>query len=879
MRHRFFGPAGLCCAFAGVAALVIGGLAWVTVASLDVEKAQAETTVRADRANQERLALWRLDGQLLPTLGLENNRPYSHYTALHAPYPAVDTEQEVFAPGTLRLPSPLLSADLPNWQVLHFQIDAESGWQSPQVLSQELAERLRAAPLNLVLNNVSIERDQRLADLRKKFPASDVIRTLAEAEQATPDESPFYVPVPFLNETAVPKPAFQAGDVEPVESRPLGRETLETKSLGLERKSRPAMVGTGRGGATDDGSRAGGFGGGAPGPGGMPAPARKAEQVPATGAAGDVPRQASAPPAPPAVAAAQTPAPAQQLNNQYAQQPYNFSKGGQPSADFFNEKIKEAKEFNARLLATKNSSGMRGGLDGNNALRTVAPGAPQVLGAVASDKAGEGQLRYAPGPAAPGGPPPSDPKSMVPAAEGGKDAKKYAESKDEDRKRDALAKENAEKRLLPNEQKQGLGKADPAKLDEDLRKNGEGESAKDVPAGALMKAQDNAGQARDKQLSDLLQVLAPGSKKAGPTVQPVAVHIGPIRPHWLTASDGSEILVLVRAARLDNRTVYQGALLDWAKLHEMLREQISEMFPHATLSPVRTVAELSPERAMTALPVQLDPGPAPQPPATGYTPLRVGLTLAWAAALLALAAVGFGGRALVSLSERRIRFVSAVTHELRTPLTSLRLYLDLLNSGMIEDEAKQKEYLRTLGNESDRLYRLVENVLDFARLEKRSDVATMQPTGIELLLDEVSRTWTDRCATDEMELVVISTMPAGQSVTTDVRMAAQVLGNLVDNARKYARSAEDRRIWLWAKPGERGKVLFEVEDRGPGVPAGECGTVFKAFRRGKAADTIAGGAGLGLALARQWADLIGGKLSYRTADGGVGACFRLELPS
>jgi signal transduction histidine kinase len=281
---------------------------------------------------------------------------------------------------------------------------------------------------------------------------------------------------------------------------------------------------------------------------------------------------------------------------------------------------------------------------------------------------------------------------------------------------------------------------------------------------------------------------------------------------------------------------------------------------------------------MTALPAQLDPGPAPALPAAGWTPLRVGLLLAWAAAGVALSAAGVGGRALVALSDRRIRFVSAVTHELRTPLTSLRLYLDLLTSGLVTDEAKRAEYLATLAAESDRLNRLIENVLDFARLEKQSVRAVMQPTAVADLLDEVRRAWADRCAADGKELVVISTLPAGAVVTTDLRMAAQVAGNLVDNARKYSREAADARIWVWAKPGGRGRVVLEVEDRGPGVPAGERAGVFRPFRRGKDADTAAGGAGLGLALARHWAGQLGGSLSYRPADGGVGACFRLELP-
>ncbi|MBX9580535.1 MAG: HAMP domain-containing histidine kinase, partial [Gemmataceae bacterium] len=242
-------------------------------------------------------------------------------------------------------------------------------------------------------------------------------------------------------------------------------------------------------------------------------------------------------------------------------------------------------------------------------------------------------------------------------------------------------------------------------------------------------------------------------------------------------------------------------------------------------------------------------------------------------------AVGLAGWSLIDLSERRIRFVSAVTHELRTPLTSLRLYLDLLVSGMVADEGKRAEYLATLNAESDRLHRLVENVLDFARLERRRTGHAPRPVPVPDLLDQVRQTWADRCGADGKDLVVVSTLPPGAAARTDPAVFGQIVGNLIDNARKYSREASDSRIWVWARPAGRNRVAFEVEDRGPGVPPRERGLIFRPFRRGGGADTTAGGAGLGLALAKQWAELLGGRLTYRPADGGTGACFRLELPA
>jgi signal transduction histidine kinase len=203
----------------------------------------------------------------------------------------------------------------------------------------------------------------------------------------------------------------------------------------------------------------------------------------------------------------------------------------------------------------------------------------------------------------------------------------------------------------------------------------------------------------------------------------------------------------------------------------------------------------------------------------------------------------------------------------------------MLTSGMVTEEEKRKEYLTTLNVESERLHRLIDNVLDYARIENRPARADKRLTTVSAMLEMVRETWRDRCAADGRELVVISTLPPDCPVVTDSRMVLQIVGNLIDNAKKYTREASDTRIWLWARAGGRDRVALEVEDRGPGVPLRERASVFCPFRRGASADTTAGGAGLGLALARQWAEALGGRLTYRPADGGVGACFRLELPA
>jgi signal transduction histidine kinase len=359
----------------------------------------------------------------------------------------------------------------------------------------------------------------------------------------------------------------------------------------------------------------------------------------------------------------------------------------------------------------------------------------------------------------------------------------------------------------------------------------------------------------------------------------VVVDLSPMVPVWLSGRSGAERLLLLRLVRVEDKEVCQGVLLDVEALREVLTGEVADLFPQASLVPMREREPPQPERTMAAVPLQLEPGEAePVAPDTGWTPLRVGLALAWTAAGVALAAVGLGGWSLINLSERRIRFVSAVTHELRTPLTTLRLYLDMLLGGMVRDDRQRSEYLHTLHGETDRLTRLVGNVLDFSRLEKQRPRLERSRVNIADLFLQLKTTWEARCHEADKELVFDNALGVDGSVWADAALLQQILGNLIDNACKYSRGVEDRRVWVRAR-SEGQRLVFEVEDRGPGVPAVERRSVFRAFRRGRCADVTAGGVGLGLALARRWTRLLGGRLTLEPVCGPCGACFRVSLPA
>lgn len=411
------------------------------------------------------------------------------------------------------------------------------------------------------------------------------------------------------------------------------------------------------------------------------------------------------------------------------------------------------------------------------------------------------------------------------------------------------------------------------------------------------------------------------TKKSERTTE-VAINLSPLIPIWFTVSAEEEYLLLVRQVQVAGRAGYrmcQGVVLDWRRMREELLNEVADLFPYGTLTPVLEEVAPEPERTMATLPFQFNPEsrpslptvgfwPAPSalaplqaglmqtlqavlppepgtstdtsaaslvPPLATWTPLRIGLAFAWVAAIVALLAVGIGGWSLIDMSERRFRFVSAVSHELRTPLTTFRLYLDMLTSGMVKEEAQREEYLRTLHGEADRLGRLITNVLDYSKMERNQARLTKAPVDAAELTHKVSQLWQTRCEETGKQLVVEADMPPETTLSTDGEMVQQILGNLIDNACKYSQEAADPRIWLRVSRSA-GNVCFEVEDCGPGVPPKERRTVFKAFRRGKSADAVGGGVGLGLALARRWASLLGGRLTLCSPP--RGACFRLELP-
>lgn len=356
---------------------------------------------------------------------------------------------------------------------------------------------------------------------------------------------------------------------------------------------------------------------------------------------------------------------------------------------------------------------------------------------------------------------------------------------------------------------------------------------------------------------------------------------GPLEPRWLTGSD-EPTLVLVRQVTTVGGPVTQGLWLNWPELRGALLELASDVFPSATIDPLPGgVANLPPDalnRCLATIPAELRVPEPSIPTPRVFTPVRVALSMAWVVALGAIAASGLALRSATELADRRGQFVSAVTHELRTPLTTFCLYSQMLADGMVRDADAQAQYHSTLHRESQRLTRIVESVLEYARLGKRKPHAKPEATSIAALLDASLPALRERSQACGLELIDTREGDAGGAIRVDRATFDRILSNLVDNACKYAAGSEPPHVELTAS-ASASSLEIRVRDFGPGIPASESKRIFDPFFRGSAhSDGATPGLGLGLALCKALAREMGGDLSLIQPTGGSGACFRLVLP-
>jgi two-component system phosphate regulon sensor histidine kinase PhoR len=227
-----------------------------------------------------------------------------------------------------------------------------------------------------------------------------------------------------------------------------------------------------------------------------------------------------------------------------------------------------------------------------------------------------------------------------------------------------------------------------------------------------------------------------------------------------------------------------------------------------------------------------------------------------------------------AIQKRNAEFVSAVSHEMKTPLTSIKAYVELLADGDAEDEATRDEFLGVITSQTARLQRLIENLLNLARIEAGVVNVNKQPRSLNELLEEAAEVV--HPAAEAKQIVFQRDLsPMYLSVLADRDMLLQSAINLLSNAVKY--TPEGGAVTLRSRLAD-GQAVFEVADNGVGLSPADCDKVFEKFYRVKKDQSMASGTGLGLPLAKHIVeDVHGGRLTVES-ELGEGSTFRAALP-
>jgi len=393
------------------------------------------------------------------------------------------------------------------------------------------------------------------------------------------------------------------------------------------------------------------------------------------------------------------------------------------------------------------------------------------------------------------------------------------------------------------------------------------------------------------------KAVVPEALPAAPAqfvAQPVRTFDSELDPFQFRRLDAGHF-VLFRKVWLDGQRMIQGAVLDRVRLIDGL---IGAPFRETSLAQDGdlTVAYRGDVLATVGVHAAIEQGepllraalPAPFGdielifPATDLRVGPGGRIVVWAAAILAL--VVCGGFAVVyrfsaaqiDLTRQQRDFVSAVSHELKTPLTSIRMYGEILRAGWASEE-KKRTYYDYIFHESERLSRLIDNVLRLARLTRNGDALEAKRVTCAELSSLVASKVASHVERNGFR-IEWQRDPAADDrlLNLDPDSFVQVVINLVDNAVKFSSGAVRKVVEIgWRLDGER--VHFRVRDFGPGIEPEHLARIFELFYRAENEMTReTSGTGIGLALVQELTSAMGGTVSVRNCD--PGAEFTVSFP-
>jgi two-component system phosphate regulon sensor histidine kinase PhoR len=363
--------------------------------------------------------------------------------------------------------------------------------------------------------------------------------------------------------------------------------------------------------------------------------------------------------------------------------------------------------------------------------------------------------------------------------------------------------------------------------------------------------------------------------------------------HLHKSYEGKSYLISFKAVRQHGRRYYLAAHHDTGYLirtifprlfrsesgrewHNVVDEDNRRVFGPNLASAGDYVVGLRFPTTLYAWRLQVAPKTAPLLKATGRTSrfnqaALIGLSLA--VILIAVAFILYAADKERRLARLKSDFIANVSHELKTPLSVIRMFGEMLLTKRVRDDGKRTEYLEIICSESERLSGLIENVLDFAALERGKSTYDMQPAELSDLVARAVETFRYRF---EREGAAVHLQLQGEAPHAWVDAHAIMLAviNLLDNAVKYAGSTP---VEVGIQTGPE-QIEIRVRDHGPGIPQGDLKRVFERFYRGQSPSRgKTRGSGIGLSLVQHIAEAHGGRAWAENAGDG-GAIVGISLP-
>jgi signal transduction histidine kinase len=240
----------------------------------------------------------------------------------------------------------------------------------------------------------------------------------------------------------------------------------------------------------------------------------------------------------------------------------------------------------------------------------------------------------------------------------------------------------------------------------------------------------------------------------------------------------------------------------------------------------------------------------------------------------------------LQLNEMKSNFVSSISHELRAPIAAVRLMAENLERGKISGPQKQNEYFHFIVQECRRLSSLIENVLDFSRIEQNRRQYDFEPTDLIALTRQTVKLM-EPYAAEKNVLLATADLPAAAELNADGRALQQALVNLIDNAIKHSPAGATVTVGIetestrpvTALNSKLKTINLSVSDHGAGIPPDEHAKIFERFyRRGSELRRETQGVGIGLSIVKHIVEAHGGKISVHS-EPGQGSRFTIQLPS